>query len=131
MIYISKISNEDYGVESLPLPEETPFWKDADLSAMTKRELRDYYVYSAIRDVENYFQFNSPTAFGNPDYARKCGFMDGLFKAYGLDRQVINDRIVIKMRNGVNLMIVERPCKSEAYLKEKQEIQNAMERFRR
>lgn len=119
MIYIS-VSKTD-GVEALPLPEDTPFW-DASAFGLTKKEERNYNVYNAIRAVENYYQFNSPTAFGNPDYSRACGYLSGLLQGYGLEMQKIDNKIIVKTMGGVKLMIIECPQKPESYIRDKAEI---------
>lgn len=124
MIFINKCRYD--GVELLPPPEDTPFWKDMDLTVMSSKELRNYNIYSAIRDVENYYQFHTPTAFGNPDYARAHGYLNGLLQGYGLDKQIIGDKIIIKTQKGVKLMVIERPQKPDAYFKEKEEISKLM-----
>ena len=119
MVYI-KVCNTN-GIEALPFPEDTPFWNGSDF-ALTKREERNYNVYSAIRAVENYYQFNSPTAFGNPDYSRACGYLSGLLQGYGLEMQRIDNKIIIKTTGGTKVMIVESPRKPESYHKDKAEM---------
>lgn len=123
MVYI-KTCNID-GIESLPLPEETPFWSSLEFK-MTKREERNYNIYNAIRAVANYYQFNSPTAFGNPDYSRACGYLSGLLQGYGLEMQKIDNKIIVKTVGGTKLMIVECPQKPECYYKDRAEMNRIM-----
>lgn len=125
MIYI-KVRNIN-GIELLPLPEETPFWNGSDFE-MTKKERRNYDVYDAIRNVENYYQVNSPTAFGDPDYSRVSGYLNGLLRGYGLDMQRTDDKIIIRTSySGTKLMIIERPHKPDSYHKDKNEIRKLMD----
>lgn len=49
------------------------------LGEFTEKEVRLCYVIGRICDYLTYFDNNSPTGFGNPDYAEKQGWIAGFF----------------------------------------------------
>lgn len=69
------------GVELLPDITETPLWKDYDSFDCTPQHRRICVLYQLLAKRENYYQFYSPTAYGNPDYSMYCGEVSGFLNA--------------------------------------------------
>lgn len=122
----------DGAVEMLPLAEDLFTGEIADFQGT---KLRNYLVYKAIAERENYYQENTPPAFGDPKYARLDGYMFGLVQGYGLhfteDSNYI--RIFKPKRKRKDtfielytlIMTIRKPKKPESYYKDKTEIKDA------
>ena len=84
-----------YGeTEFLPDIVDTPIWDDYDEIDAPKSVRIIAALYKAIADRENYYQENSPTAFGNPDYSRICGIVIGILQATEIEEQRKDDKLI-------------------------------------
>ena len=79
MITINKIKNG--GQEFLPYPED--IFED-DHVTWSKAYERNYKLYQAVRNVEMYYQENTPTVNGNPMYSFYEEKLYGLLDGYGV-----------------------------------------------
>lgn len=114
IIFIHPVEDED-GIEFLPDEMDTPLYTKTDYIGMTKKELRNIFLYRAICDRENYFQDHTPPAFGDPNFSRKDGYMFGLAAGYGLDLDITPERIIVRTEKGRIVMVVTRPKETDAY----------------
>lgn len=80
-----------------------------------------YCLYLALSKRENYYQFNSPTAFGDTEYARYAGIVCGILQTTGWEESKTKDGIIVKNGNEENL-IIDRIKKPESYHEEQREI---------
>ena len=55
-----------------------------------------YWLYIALSKRENYYERNSPTAFGDPEYTRYVGMVTGILMVTGWEEIVTKDQIIIK-----------------------------------
>ena len=124
MRYIRK--EFDGAVEHLPDVSETDLVCDYDASPTEKRNM---LLYMALSDYENYYQFNSPTAFGNPDCSRKEGYLYGLLAAYELHIARTESIIKIITENGRTIMIVDKLKRPDQYHKERKEAEELRNAF--
>lgn len=111
-------------IEMLPDLVDTPLWRAITpeyCSNSTKRDRQIAGLYRAIADRENYFQENTPTAFGNPEYSFKDGVADGYLRAMELEETVENEQIVIR-KNGRKILVIDKIKKPSAYYKDLAEI---------
>jgi hypothetical protein len=116
-----KKEKED-GFEFLPYPE---YVITSEPNTWNRSQKRVYDVYKAIRDVEMYFQENTPTAFGNPEYFRRDGFLSGVLTGYGLIYKEKNGYICIYC--GKNCILkVEKLTLPESYHEEIRDINRLM-----
>lgn len=72
------------GLELLPDITYTHIWNDydfTDANKCSKRVRLAAILYDAISKRENYYQINSPTMFGNPEYRYLCGLVNGILQA--------------------------------------------------
>lgn len=124
MRYIRK--HFDGAVEYLPDVNETDLVCDYDASPTDRRNM---LLYMALSDCENYYQFNSPTAFGNPDYARKEGFLYGLLTAYGLHIARTKESVRVVTENNRTIIVVDKLKKPDQYYKERKEAEELRNAF--
>ena len=103
--------------EMLPDLVDTPLWKAVTpeyCSNPTKRDIRIAGLYEALSERENYFQENTPTAFGNPEYNLYVGMVRGYMQALELDETTEGERIIIR-KNGKAILIVDKVKKPSGY----------------
>lgn len=115
MYRVEKIISE--GLELLPNIVDTPIWKDFDgfnNDKCTKTIRLIGTLYNAIEQRENYYQLNTPTAFGDPQYTLRCGVVIGILQGAELEEVVENEKIVIK-RNNRKILIVDKVKRPQAY----------------
>lgn len=121
------------GVELLPNVVDTPLWDliDPDKVWNTKKSDRQVArLYEAIAKRENYFQEYSPTAFGNPDYERLAGTVDGILVAMEAREAEENGQIVIRMaQNGRKILVVDKVKRHESYYEAERENKELREAF--
>lgn len=118
-----KTENID-GIEQLPDPS---ILIDTDITLLTGAKLRNFNVYKAIQEVYNYYQWNSPTAFGDPEYKLKQGFMLGVLTAYELNFDKVDDIIEISTRNGTMIMRIHEPTKPDSYYDQLKDIKETID----
>ena len=124
MTYIEKCVHD--GTELLPDITETPLWSARDIdtaSLHTPTERRLALLYECVAERENYYQINSPTAFGNPDYERLCGIVAGILAALDINERTENNRIVFRRGNKM-VLAVDKLKKPDSYYAELTEIRH-------
>lgn len=106
------------GIDCLPLPESVGLGYAEQ--GVTKSGTRNYWVYKAISECENYYQFNDATAFGNPEYNRLEGVVYGML--VGFDLYIDTDTDYIKVYSGSRcIMQIQRPTRPASYFENKKE----------
>lgn len=117
--------NIDDGLEKLPDITETPIWEEYDKMKCSKKVKLLANLYMAIQKRENYYQLNTPTAYGDPQYMYNCGLVIGILQASDMEEIVENNCIVIK-KNKRRLLIIEKVERPQAYYICKKEISELM-----
>lgn len=102
------------GIEVLPDMTNTVIWPEFDKSDCSSRVKLIALLYDAISKRENYFQFNTPTAFGNPEYVKHCGIVAGMLLASGMTETTENNCITIKKGNR-KVLVVDKIKRSRGY----------------
>lgn len=88
-----------------------------------------YWLYIALSKRENYYERNSPTAFGDPEYTRYVGMVTGILMVTGWEEIVTKDQIIIKNKRR-KILVVDRIKRSDSYYKEKAEINELLRDLR-
>ena len=119
------------GVEFLPNIADTSLWSfyDPDLSFSCKKSERQLAgLYKAISDRENYFQENTPTAFGSPAYSELSGIVFGYLQAMEAWESEEHGQIVIR-RNKSNqkLLVIDKVELPASYHESRKEIRETLE----
>lgn len=132
MVYeIKKYSDGE--VEFLPDVVDTPLWEliDPDKISQTKKSYRQIArLYEAIANRENYFQEYSPTAFGNPDYERLAGIVNGILMAMEASETEVDGQIVVRIeRTGKKILVVDKIKRHESYYEAERENKELREMF--
>ena len=73
-----------------------------------------YSLAKCVCDVLNYFQENSPDAFGNAPYARLVGYMNGFIHGSKMDLEQGEDMWIIRKGNR-KILCIEVPRKPQSY----------------
>ena len=114
-------------LELLPDIVDTPIWEDFDVfnNKCTKTVRLVGGLYKAIEQRENYYQLNSPTAFGDPQYRYYCGLVSGILQGAELEEVNEDEKIIIK-RNNRKILIVDKIKHSQAYYDSVKENSNTL-----
>ena len=124
MIIINAVTVDD--IELLPDVVDTVIFKNFE-QKNTKLNRFYFNLYNAISKRENYYQFNSPTAFGNPDYSMLCGIVSGLLLGNELVEKETNGYIQIFHENSTKIILsVQKIKKTQSYIKERNELNSFM-----
>lgn len=118
MLYIiHKIKFDD--IELLPDITDTPLWDKYDSLDCTQQHKRISVLYQLICKRDNYFQTNTPTPFGNPEYSLYQGQVVGFLQAMEWCEKIINDQIVIYKDNQKEtpVLIVDKLKRPDSYFK--------------
>ncbi len=84
------------------------------INEQDKKSFEIYSIAKCICDVLNYYQENSPDAFGNAEYQRLCGFMEGYLCGMKLTlKRNEADWIVSKGKR--KILSIEVPKKPDSY----------------
>ena len=123
-IYIKKYKDEDSDTEYI-----TPFDIFKYYDEFSDRGQYYYNFLLKVADYLHYFNHNTSTAFGNPDYARMDGIILGW--CYGAGWQLVEDIETIKIlsQKGRTIMIIEKPKKSLAEIKKREELKEMWEKL--
>lgn len=116
-------------LELLPDIVDTPIWDDYNNIECNKTTRLIANLYKAISERENYFQLNSPTAFGNPQYNFYCGVVHGFLVGSELEEEVKDNEIHIK-KNNRTILVVDKIKRSRAYYESVKEIDEIMRYLR-
>lgn len=113
----------DGGLEYLPDIVDTPIWADYDSFNPPLRIRQIAALYSAVAARDNYFQFNTPTAFGNPDFSFAQGVVFGILKSAEIDEKTKNGKHIFLKGNKTILVVdvVQRPESYYAMQRENRE----------
>lgn len=113
------------GIDYLPDISETPLieeWERAECDTHHPQEIKLVaQLYMAIARRENYFQDNVPTAFGNPEYSRLEGFVDGFIQGARFTLEEDEQYFIIK-KGKKKVLLVEKITPNPSYYMKLQEI---------
>lgn len=124
MMYI--ISKTEDDVEFLPDITDTPIWADYDTFQCNHSVKCIAMLYSAISKRENYYQFNTPSAFGDPQYKYYCGVVDGILQASGME-EIICDNIIIIKKNNTKKLIIDKMKRTQSYINHIKDNNNVLQ----
>lgn len=102
------------GIDWLPFVEDTPLYEDITEFSMPKSREVLICIYNALQKSENYFQTETPTAFGNPEYSRFDGFAKGYIAGAGFEYDEVDGYIIIS-KGCRKYLKIEKPRRTEAY----------------
>lgn len=123
MYKVEKIMSGD--TELLPDIVDTPIWKDYDEANCSKNVRVIAALYKAIEQRENYYQLNSPTAFGDPQYRYYFGLVVGILQGSEMEEVSIDNLIVIK-RNNKRILVIDKIKRSQEYYDSVKEINDTL-----
>ena len=115
MYKVNKIMSGD--TELLPDIVDTTIWEDYDAFSNVKCSKTVRIVgalYKAVEQRENYYQLNSPTAFGDPQYRYYCGLVVGILQGAELEEIAEDDKLIFKKGNR-NILIVDKIKRTKNY----------------
>ena len=118
MIYISKHKEEDSDTECINVDDISKYYKSYD----EKYHEAYFFIDGIVKPVVEYFNFNSSTAFGNPDLARMEGKLIGYCLGKGWIFEENSERILITSQKGRKLYYIEKPCTPQQELEKRKDI---------
>ena len=108
------------GIEYLPDITNTEIFDEWEKSE--NKEIRLIAgLYKALSERENYFQNNTPTAFGNPEYSLLCGIVSGFLQGSELEMDEDDNHFIVK-RGKKTVLIVDKIKRCSGYYEAKKEI---------
>lgn len=123
MYRVEKIMSGD--TELLPDIVDTPIWKDYNEVNCSKNIRVIAALYKAIEQRENYYQLNSPTAFGDPQYRYYCGLVVGILQGSEME-EISNDNFIVIKRNNKKILVIDKIKRSQAYHDSVKEINDTL-----
>ncbi len=97
----------DGEVEYLPDVAETEFFCEAEIER--SRSLRLLCaLYKAVEERENYYQVNTPTAFGDPEYKLAYGIAHGIMIGAEIEERE-RDGKLFYYKGKKLILVVEKP----------------------
>jgi len=98
------------GIEFLPHVSKTDlrggFYGEKADQDVTATEIQLAKLYQAIADRENYYQLNTPAAFGNPEYTLLVGIVRGFLMALEAEETIRESTIIIS-KNSRKLLEID------------------------
>lgn len=125
---ISKVCLEE-NCELLPDVVDTSLWDALNPDKISQSKKTDRQVarlYSAIRSRENYFQENTPTAFGNPEYSRCCGMVSGFLQALEFTETEEDGKIIIHNSKNKIVLIIDKLKLPQSYFECQKDINKTL-----
>ena len=120
---VHKCSDDE--IEYLPDITETPIWRDYDVYNAPRSVRLVAALYKAVAERENYFQTNSPTAFGDPEYKMAYGIAHGIMIAAEIEECARDGKLFFYKGKKV-ILVVEKIKRRKSYYEEKREIQETL-----
>ncbi len=115
----------DDEIEYLPDLVDTPIWKDFDVPCPPKSVRDVAMLYDALSDRENYYQFHSPTAFGDPQYSFAQGRVIGVLQGTGIEETAKQDRRVYRKGRKI-VLVVDKIALRRSYYEERKELRETL-----
>jgi len=114
MFEIKKVIDDD--TEILPDIVDTSLWEKANPFGANHDKKMDAIasLYNAIRERENYYQINTPTAFGDPRFGYFSGLVCGILQGLGMEEYLEDGKIIIK-KNKRKVFIIDKVNRPESY----------------
>lgn len=112
MYKVHKIINES--VEYLPFWEDTELRNDYNEFCPNKRMKLITDLYSAVMNRENYYQYNTPTMYGNPDFDFKCGVVHGILLAGNIEEEQTETEFIYR-KGKRKILVVDKLNRPRAY----------------
>ena len=118
MIYIHKIIQDEKAmIDTIDPTEIFEYYKEDSAKS------QEYYQFLCmLKNYLEYFNNNTSTAFGNPDYSYMEGLVIGYCMAKHWDYNETKDYITILSSKGRKLIYIERPRKSLAEVNKQKEL---------
>lgn len=120
------------GIEFLPDIVYTDMFKEWERASYYPKGTKEIRLvagfYSALARRENYFQENTPTAFGNPEYSLLEGIVQGFLQGSEMTMDEDNEHFIVK-RGKQTVLIVDKIVRNPAFYiarRENEEVLSAI-----
>lgn len=104
----------DNNIEFLPDLIETPIWKDFDELDAPRSVRLIAALYRAVAARENYYQENTPTAFGDPEYKMAYGIAQGIMIAGEIEERARDEKLFFYKGKKL-VLVVDKPKRTRYY----------------
>lgn len=129
MIYWVHKVNDPGSVDLLPFITDTPIWSDYDIPSPTRAIKLIAWLYDAVQKRENYYQENTPCAFGDPKFEYLAGMVHGILQAGEITEE--NKVGYIEFRRGGRVILrVDKIEKPKSYYETAKENRELMSHFK-
>lgn len=117
--------HKDGEIEYLPDLLDTPIWEDYDELDCSPSVRLVAVLYRAVAERENYYQFNTPTAFGDPQYQFAVGKAFGVMEAAEIAETRENGKLVFRKGRRV-VLVVDAIQLHKSYYEAKRDIRKTL-----
>ena len=124
--YVPKLVDGE--IELLPDITETEIFNDWDDVYAPKSVRIVAALYQAVMNRENYYQFNTPTAFGNPDFAMMQGIVLGIEMAEEIEETVKGEKLCFR-KGGKTILEVDKIRLHKSYYDAKRDNAETLRAF--
>lgn len=121
---VKKVADGD--IEFLPDLVETPIWRDYDEIGAPRSVRLVAALYKSIAERENYYQENTPTAFGDPEYKLAFGIAQGIMIAGEIEERVRNGKMFFYKGKKL-ILVVDKPIRTKYYYEALADIKKTRE----
>ena len=129
MIYWVHKVDDPGSVDMLPFIADTSIWSDYDISRPTREIKLIAWLYDAVQKRENYYQENTPCAFGDPKFEYLAGIVHGILQAGEIIEE--NKGRYIEFRRGGRVILrVDKVEKPKSYYETAKENRELMSHFK-
>lgn len=111
----------DGEIEYLPDLIETSIFRDFDVYKAPRSVRLVAALYKAVADRENYFQTNTPTAFGDPEYKLAYGIAHGIMVAAEIEEHQRDGKMFFYKGKRV-ILVVDKVQKPRHYYEARKDI---------
>ena len=116
----------DGEIEYLPDLLDTPIWDDYDDLDAPRSVRLVAALYRAVAERENYFQVNTPTAFGDPEYKLAFGIVNGIKIAAEIEEQERDGKLFFYKGKRL-ILVVDKPMRTVYYYEALADIRKTRE----
>lgn len=116
----------DGEIEYLPDIVETPIWIDFDELDAPRSVRLVAALYRAVAERENYYQENTPTAFGDPEYKLAYGIAQGI-KIAGEIEECARQGKLFFYKGKKLILVVDKPMRTKYYYEALADIRKTRE----
>lgn len=94
-----------------------------------KESEQKVFLYNKLTEYAMYWQYNTPTSFGNPDFKELRGWVFGFLSAKKWQIKEYGNKIIVRNNSGKKIIEMETLPLPKSYYEAKKEVKEVWEKF--